>query len=163
MSFFVASLMKRMSCQRSLVSSQQCDKIVWTESLYFALLQWNRIVLNKLISSKLSRDHQEAIIQAKLTWILSQCCPEQVILFGSASTYQMRDSSDIDIVLVFKNRSELNEAKKDLFTSRSVNDWPHDILYHTKETFRKSVDSGGGATYLADKEGRILFTKGDES
>ncbi|MBM4251547.1 MAG: nucleotidyltransferase domain-containing protein [Deltaproteobacteria bacterium] len=114
----------------------------------------------KLFAKPLSRADQDAIVSAKLVWILSQVNPTRVILFGSAASYQMTDASDIDLILTFASIEERDSSRVMLFKSRPKDDWPHDLLLLTEEEFAQSVAKGGGAAYLASQEGRVLYQSG---
>ena len=114
----------------------------------------------KLFAKPLTRADQDAIISAKLVWILSQVNPMRVILFGSAASYQMTDASDIDLIVTFASIKERDSSRALLFKSRPKDDWPHDLLLLTEEEFARSVAKGGGAAYVASQEGRVLYQAG---
>ena len=115
----------------------------------------------KLFAKNLTKDEQDAIIEAKLTWILSQVRPLEIVLFGSAATYQMTDASDVDLIVKFANQQARDRARQLLFRSRPKEDWPHDLLLLTEEEFERSAAQGGGAAYVAQREGRIIYPKID--
>lgn len=114
----------------------------------------------KLTAKPLDPEDMQKIIQSKLDWITANSQPQKVILFGSAARESMTEASDVDLIIIYSNREELKQAKEQLFKSRPVNDWPHDILFYTSEDFLKSVAKGGGACWLANKEGKTLFEEG---
>lgn len=115
----------------------------------------------KLFAKALTKKEQNSIIQAKLTWILEQTTPNKVILFGSAASYQMTDASDIDIIVIYAKKDDRDLARQKLFQSRPKDDWPHDLLLLTEKEFELSAAKGGGASYVAKQEGRIIYHKGD--
>lgn len=117
----------------------------------------------KLFAKALTKKEQDDIIQAKLTWILGQTSPIKVILFGSAASYQMTDGSDVDIIVIFPNKDDRDTARQKLFQSRPKDDWPHDLLLLTEKEFELSAAQGGGASYVAKQEGRIIYLKKDRS
>ena len=114
----------------------------------------------KLFAKPLTRADQDAIISAKLAWILSQVNPMRVILFGSAANFQMTDASDIDLIVTFASTEERDSSRVLLFKARPKDDWPHDLLLLTEEEFAQSVAKGGGAAYVASQEGRVLYQAG---
>ena len=118
--------------------------------------------MTKLFSQKLTIAEQDAIIQKKLAWILAACSPRKILLIGSAATYEMTNGSDVDLLIIFDDSTELALAKENLFQSRPRDDWPHDLLFYTPQSFAKSVATGGGAAWLAAREGKILFGKDEE-
>lgn len=71
----------------------------------------------------------------------------------------MTEASDIDLILVFSESETLKEAQERLWRSRPADDWPADIIFHTNETFRLSCEKGGGASWLASREGIVIFEK----
>ncbi len=117
----------------------------------------------KLFAKALTREEQESIVDVKLTWILSQVTPHEIILFGSAASYQMTDASDVDLIVIFASKVERDSARQQLFKSRPKEDWPHDLLLLTQEEFQTSAAKGGGAAYVAQQEGRIIYPRGERS
>lgn len=110
-------------------------------------------------AKRLEKDKVDALVEAKLRWILSATTPDRVILFGSAASYEMHENSDIDIIVIFPDNRTMANQKKGLYAERPKGDWPHDLLLMTEDEFDASVARGGGAVYLADKEGRIIYKK----
>jgi hypothetical protein len=114
----------------------------------------------KLFAKALTKEEQDTIIEAKLTWILSQVTPLEIILFGSAASYQLTDASDVDLIVKFATKEERDTGRQRLFQSRPKDDWPHDLLLLTEDEFQRSAAQGGGAAYVAQQEGRIIYPKG---
>ena len=110
-------------------------------------------------SKRLKKAEIDILVRAKLDWILAASTPVKVILFGSAANYEMHESSDIDIIVIFHDHTTLAAQKKTLYSQRPKDDWPHDLLLMTTDEFEASVSRGGGAIYTAHKEGRIIYTK----
>jgi hypothetical protein len=75
----------------------------------------------------------------------------------------MTNASDVDLIVTFSNKEERDIARKQLFKSRPKDDWPHDLLILTEDEFQLSAAQGGGACYVAQKEGRIIYHKEDFS
>lgn len=114
----------------------------------------------RLTARELTKEEQTQLVEALLTWVLRACKPKQVLLFGSAARQEMTEASDIDLVLVFADAKALSEARRDLSASAGSAPWAHDLLFHTPETFVKSLATGGGATWLAAREGKVIYTGG---
>ena len=89
----------------------------------------------KLFAKALTKEEQNSIIQAKLSWILAQTAPNKIVLFGSAASYEMTDASDIDIIVIFANKDDRDLARQKLFLSRPKDDRPHDLLLLSEEEF----------------------------
>lgn len=113
----------------------------------------------KLIARKLTSTEIDEIIQVKINWILTASTPVKVILFGSAASGEMTEESDIDLIIIFNNDVDLKEVSYQLAKNRPKNDWPQDLILQTRQSFEWSVAKGGGACWLADREGKILFER----
>lgn len=112
--------------------------------------------LSKLIAAKLTREEQQGLIERLKEEVLSCIEPKSLILFGSASRYEMTEASDLDLVVIVANPQEIKPAYKALrLTSMKVN-WPIDLLITDEKTFQEKA-SLGGIYYLAHKEGVVLF------
>lgn len=85
--------------------------------------------------------------------------PLKIILFGSASRNEMTDGSDVDLIVIYPNGENLRDIQLNLAKNRDKDDWPHDLILKTVAEFDLSVSKGGGACWLASREGRILYDK----
>ncbi|MFW7378236.1 MAG: nucleotidyltransferase domain-containing protein [Oligoflexus sp.] len=112
----------------------------------------------KLTARPLDKNEQESIIHEKLSWILANCSPKKVILFGSAARREMTEASDIDMIIIFSNEQDLKAEQNRLNRSRKPTDWPQDLIFYSASDFQRSVATGGGAAWLANKEGQIIFS-----
>lgn len=115
----------------------------------------------KLTSKKLSSSEIQDIVNKKIHWILQYSCPQKIILFGSAATEEMTESSDVDLIVLFSNNSNLKKIGIDLAKNRPKDDWPHDLLLLTQDEFEFYKNKGGGACWIAAQEGKILFERQD--
>ena len=113
-----------------------------------------------LTARQLTQAEISSIVRQKLSWILQSCDPDRVILFGSAARGEMTEASDVDLIVIFANRELKEQAAEKLWKNRPANDWPHDLIMHTQESFRESCAKGGGASWLAAREGTVLHEKG---
>ncbi len=112
----------------------------------------------KLFAKKLTDHDVDEIIKSKLKWILEATKPDKIILFGSAACGEMTDASDIDLILIFPDHSDLKKIAEKLFISRPKTDlWPQDLLIETHQSYNIKVQKGGGACYIASLEGKILY------
>ncbi len=117
------------------------------------------LILMRLTAKKLPKVEIDKIINSKMNWIMSFSKPLKVILFGSASTGEMTEYSDIDIILIFPNDSDVKKIGLELEKNRPKDDWPHDLIFQTQESFEYSISKGGGACWLASQEGILLFER----
>jgi predicted nucleotidyltransferase len=110
-----------------------------------------------LTARALSPDEVSALVQKKKDWILGACSPACIILFGSAAAGEMTEASDIDLILIFSNLEEMKKSQALLWKSLPADDWPADIIFHTVSSFRDSCNKGGDASWIASREGRIIY------
>ena len=84
-------------------------------------------------------------------------CPARAILFGSGASENFTNESDLDILLVFKTKKELEVAQK-VVTGRPLSAWPIDFILKLEADFdrRKNV---GGVCYEAVKSGKDLINE----
>lgn len=115
--------------------------------------------MSRLTAQTLTKEEIDAITDCKLQWILQSTRPIKVILTGSAANYSMTECSDVDIVVIFNSREDIETTKMSLFQNRPRDDWPHDLLMYTSEEFEKSVAKNGGFCWLAAHEGRVLYER----
>lgn len=113
----------------------------------------------KLTAATLSSDAIQMIVNRKREWILSSSDPLRIILFGSAATENMTTASDVDLIIIYQNSTNLKEVRQELFKRRSKEDWPQDVFFYTENTFQNSCDKGGGICWLAQQEGKIIYEK----
>jgi predicted nucleotidyltransferase len=103
----------------------------------------------------------EAEIQQVVGRISASIPVMAIFLFGSAAEHEMREDSDIDLLLVMPDAQTLRNAQKTLgqiwpLASRTV-----EIVWLTKDIFEQKRDVGGVA-YIAVHFGRQLFLRGAE-
>ena len=51
-------------------------------------------------------------------------------------------------------------ARNHVYRARPKDDCPHDILFYTTESLKLSSAQGGGAAYLIETEGKIMYQRG---
>lgn len=115
--------------------------------------------MGKLTAQKLTAEETEALVQAKLQWLLGLSQPLAIWLIGSAARGEMTDASDIDLVLLFENESIKKTSMAAVYKTPCTVEWPTDLLPYSQEEFTKSANSGGGVCWLALREGRLLYGK----
>jgi len=114
------------------------------------------INIDKIRKTFVSHEETDARVDSVLRLILSLCQPNQVILFGSASRYELTSSSDVDVLVVFSNVNDLKNAKKPLHAKCGELEFPVDFLLVDQQTYdKKSLI--GGALFDARHEGRVLY------
>ena len=82
-----------------------------------------------------------------------RCMPKRVILFGSAANGSFKFGSDLDVILIFGDVSELRVARANLRKIGKLhNEIPIDLIFVTQEHF-ESAKERGGLCYTVSKEG----------
>lgn len=104
----------------------------------------------------LTETDAEALIAAKLSWVLKGSQPAEVWVFGSAARGELTESSDIDLALIFDSLHEIAAARKSLAQTQRTDDWPQDVLYYTRSEFNRRAEVGGAAMIIR-QEGRCLY------
>ncbi|MGZ3782744.1 MAG: hypothetical protein ACXVCY_19025, partial [Pseudobdellovibrionaceae bacterium] len=63
-------------------------------------------------------------------------------------------------ILIYPTNSELKKISLELARTRpSADKWPHDLIIETVETFANKVKKGGGACWVANQEGKVVFER----
>lgn len=89
--------------------------------------------------------------------ILSLADVDAIYAIGSASRYEMRPSSDIDIVVLASGIDNAKDIEKTLLRAR-LTEYPLDlIVYETSDFQRRSLI--GGLAFIAANDGLLLFEK----
>ena len=122
---------------------------------------WYALFMGLFKPAALSEQDSRELIEGKLTWILEACSPEEVWLFGSAARGDLTVASDIDMALVFNDQTEIGAARRALAAKGRPDSWPQDILYYTRDDFRRRSRIGGAAQIIAE-EGRRLYPPSTE-
>jgi predicted nucleotidyltransferase len=95
------------------------------------------------------------IIREEIAAILSSCKPKSVFLFGSAARDEMTDSSDIDLLVVVADGSDLKGIKQKYYCRRKTHTWPVDIIFLEQTDFDRKCQVGGVAM-ICKQEGILL-------
>lgn len=113
----------------------------------------------KLAAKKMQLAVVQELINNKIDWITKASSPIRIVLFGSAANGEMTEASDLDLIVIYDNDSDLKEIQKGIFMNRPKDDWPQDIFFYTEETYRKSRQKGGGICWLAELEGKTIYSR----
>lgn len=119
---------------------------------------YNLVNIDKIRKKFLAPQQTDEMVAQLLEAILTACEPETVILFGSASRYQLTRSSDLDVVVIFSKEINLKLARKSLFEKSGQLPFPVDFIVIDKDTFDKK-SAIGGALFDARTEGRVIYSK----
>ena len=89
--------------------------------------------------------------------ILAAAKPDQVILFGSAATGQMKRNSDIDLLIVEPDSIDQHEHSVRIRRALGNLGFPVDVIVISTERFEETKNIVGGIAYPAHKYGRVLY------
>ena len=113
-------------------------------------------MLKRLLAKPLLSDEVETLIQLELDSILGVCQPCCVYLFGSAARHQMTDASDLDLLVVLPDPSDLKVIKRSYYCRQKPHLWPVDLIFMQRSDFQIKSQIGGIAM-ICRQEGRIIF------
>jgi len=114
------------------------------------------MTLKRLLAKPIPRTDVDPIINEELAAILAACKPTRVFLFGSAARNEMTDASDLDLLVVVEDGSNLKQIKKKYYCRRKSHMWPVDALFMEQSEFQRKSQTGGVAM-LCMQEGILLF------
>ena len=91
--------------------------------------------------------------------IVALASPRKIILFGSAARGEMKDDSDVDLLVIV----ESGHCERDLYRllNREIkrDGVPLDLLVETEETFKINSEKMGSVEHEAENEGIILYAR----
>jgi predicted nucleotidyltransferase len=83
--------------------------------------------------------------------------PDRVILFGSAAGGDMTTDSDLDLLVIESEVSDVRQESHRLRTALENIPWPVDIIVMSRQRFEETKNVIGGIAYPAQKYGRTLY------
>ena len=92
--------------------------------------------------------------------IVSQTDPQKVICFGSIASGLTTDQSDIDLLIVLENHTDIMEARRKFLPVRKGYKTPLDLVWMNSEDFERKKEIGGIAM-IAHEDGIVLYKKKD--
>jgi hypothetical protein len=113
------------------------------------------IGMGLLAPAPIARNLSDRIVQERLRWILQSSQPLAVIVFGSAARGKMTGRSDVDMAVIFPDEESLKVGRRSIYARPPSNPWPTDLLFYTKDAFRRRRETGG-VCELIWAEGRVI-------
>src|SRR4051812_2724720 len=99
----------------------------------------------------------DPVLEAVAQTIVERFAPERVILFGSRARGQQRPDSDYDLMVVIDGEAgDLERAIREAIGERERH---VDIIVLTPAHFEERRDDVGTMSYVADREGRVLYDR----
>lgn len=131
----------------------------WT-GLCYILSKAGSMGYGKLLARRLNLNEQTELIKRLYQEIVSLVAPYQVILFGSASRYEMTESSDLDVVVIVTNIEEIKSVQKSLNQLSRRIDWPVDCLVIDLNSFENKSKVGGVYFVIKEEGVQLPLTSG---
>lgn len=94
--------------------------------------------------------------------VLKVLKPEKIILFGSYATGNCNNDSDVDIMILVKEKMTRKQKLKNLYQLRSLffdNDFEVDLILNDLKHFEDYKNLIGSINYSVAREGEVLWTK----
>ncbi|MDE1820245.1 MAG: nucleotidyltransferase domain-containing protein [Euryarchaeota archaeon] len=99
-------------------------------------------------------------VQEAIRRIVGAAHPVRIILFGSAARGEMRDDSDLDMLVVCKPPLDRVEMTSRIYEGLLGVEFPVDVLVVTEESLAKTRDNPGFIYGTALEEGREIYLAG---
>ena len=99
----------------------------------------------------------EQIIQQAVQRLLSVAAPSKVILFGSHARGDASDGSDLDLLVVEPEVSNVGAEMMRLHKALWPLNIPVDLLVCSESDFEKKREWRSSAIYWAAREGKVLY------
>lgn len=106
-------------------------------------------------SKLLDRAEVDSLVSERLAWILEAAEPTGVVVFGSAGRYEMREDSDLDLLVVLPDGVDASAVASTVLSRRPPNGVPADILFYGETEFTRRATLGG-VCHVAAREGRVI-------
>ncbi len=116
-------------------------------------------MLTRLLAKKIPENVVNKLVEAELRRILAISIPVRVYLFGSAARGEMTDMSDIDLLAIYSDETDLKLIRREYYASRRQVSVPVDMIFYTESEFARRAELGG-VPMICKQEGKILYDKG---
>jgi len=101
-------------------------------------------------------DLDQRLVEEIVARVLGVARPVRVVLFGSAATGTMTKDSDIDLLVVEEQSTDLR--RESLRIRRALRGLGHaiDVIVMSQDRFEATKDVIGGIAYPAHRYGRVI-------
>jgi len=89
--------------------------------------------------------------------LLEVCEPKKIILFGSFARGEQNEHSDLDLLIVVEEVTDLIEETARLRKALDCLDMAIDIALTSEDRYQTRKNSFGHLYFTADKEGKVLY------
>lgn len=112
--------------------------------------------IQRLFLRKYTAPEVEMIVKSATETIVKLVNPTRVIVFGSATSNQFDDASDLDFVVVFDTADEAKQGRLTLYRNGHLEGRIVDFLCVDEATYRRKSQVGG-VYFIAAEEGKIVY------
>jgi predicted nucleotidyltransferase len=106
---------------------------------------------------KKSRKPDPKLLKRLVSIIVPLVHPKRIILFGSAARGQMKEHSDLDIMVVVRNGQHRRRTAKRIYMNLWGIEYVIDIVVITEEDIEKYRENPYMVIFHALKDGKELF------
>lgn len=99
----------------------------------------------------------DPIVKEIIGRILSVVTPKKIFLFGSAARDDMRENSDIDLMVVIADGMHRRKTAQNIYRKMIGLGFAVDIVVVTEEDLEKYKDTAGYVIGPAATEGRLVY------
>jgi predicted nucleotidyltransferase len=99
----------------------------------------------------------ETLLNEVVRRVLTMARPDRIILFGSAASGQMTEDSDIDLLVVEPELTNMHERRVAIRGAVGDIGYPVDVIVMRTERFERTKRFIGGIAYPANKYGRVIY------
>ncbi|HEX8522220.1 MAG TPA: nucleotidyltransferase domain-containing protein [Tepidisphaeraceae bacterium] len=89
--------------------------------------------------------------------ILRACQPTRIILFGSAARGEMRENSDLDVMIVLPEGADIPAAEEELYRNMRKFGTDFDLVVVTEGNVQRNGNNPCLVIYAALRDGRELY------
>lgn len=107
----------------------------------------------------LSESERQAIIDTMVSRIVERVNPEKIILFGSSARGTAGAESDVDLMVVVKEKISKRKKASEIYTFLAGLGVPKDVVVVTAEEVERYKSIPGTVIYPAVHEGKVLYDR----
>lgn len=92
--------------------------------------------------------------------ILRFCSPKQILLFGSRANVTQRPDSDVDLLVVWDEKTHLKPSLRQQMLRRNIGPLPYslDMLVYTSEELDNALADPLSFTHQALKGAKVIYS-----
>lgn len=91
--------------------------------------------------------------------IVEQFNPEKIILFGSQSTGQAKEESDVDLLVIKETNQSIREVAREIDGAIFPRPFPIDLIVYTPAQLKQAQQVGDFFIMEVLNKGRVLYAR----